>query len=198
MASTELCHAIIYLLQAGANYFGTIGLMKRMEGATSGQLALAHTDPHCSALLERALAANAKLFAPLVAFQADRAIECGWPVVFGLSSIGMKTRKLRRFLRTVAYEDPDGAWKLWDSLELDLQGIAIRLRAGHGEGDNQPRTRGRNPRCDPEKDRQLAEEWASDRAAGVSKKDFARAKHISLKELNRVLNRHAKRTRPRK
>ncbi len=67
----------------------------------------------------------------------------------------------------------------------------------HTEGEG-IRPRGRARKTDWNRDAKIAAEWEKARDAGVSKKEFAREKSLTTKELNRTLNRHAKRVNARK
>jgi hypothetical protein len=71
--------------------------------------------------------------------------------------------------------------------------IAKGTKAGGDAGK-----RGRRSHCDRQKDREIADGWVRARDAGTRKKDYAHDQKLSLKELNRILNRHAKRMRARK
>jgi hypothetical protein len=53
--------------------------------------------------------------------------ELGTPLVHCLESQGIDTRELRRFHHTVYGGDLDKASSLWEELQLDLEGIALRL-----------------------------------------------------------------------
>jgi hypothetical protein len=53
--------------------------------------------------------------------------------------------------------------------------------------------RGRKSRCDPGKDQEIADGWQRAKGAGIPKKEYARGVNLPLRELNRILNRHAKR-----
>jgi len=65
--------------------------------------------------------------------------------------------------------------------------------AGQREGGEEPRKRGRKSRCDWRKDQEVAEGWERAKGAGIPKKQCACGQKLSLKQLNRILNRHAKR-----
>ncbi len=58
--------------------------------------------------------------------------------------------------------------------------------------------RGRKSGYDSMRDKEISAAWLRAKGAGVSKKEFARDENLSLTELNRILNRHAKRLRARK
>jgi hypothetical protein len=68
-----------------------------------------------------------------------------------------------------------------------------QARAGGAEGA--AGKRGRKSRCDPQKDREIADGWQRARDARTPKKDYARDLKLSLKELRRILDRHARRVR---
>jgi hypothetical protein len=72
--------------------------------------------------------------------------------------------------------------------------VAPRVGDGTGraEGSSGSGTRGRKQRYNPAEARETAEAWQRARDAGTTKKEFARDNSLSLKELNRILNRHAK------
>jgi hypothetical protein len=70
-----------------------------------------------------------------------------------------------------------------------------RNQDGLGESDPvEPRPKRGRKRCfDWKKDGEVVEGWELAKIAGVPKKDHARDLKLSVKQLNRILNRHAKR-----
>jgi hypothetical protein len=88
-------------------------------------------------------------------------------------------RKVRKFLRRAyASHNQDGE--------------------SQGEEGERPGTPGRKRRYDWKKDEEIADGWQRARGAGTPKKQYARDQDLSFRELNRILNRHAKRKRARK
>jgi hypothetical protein len=86
--------------------------------------------------------------------------------------------------------------KLFKRVQAEIQERTPPPPEGErAEGTGQPGNPGRKRRCDWQKDQAIAEAWQRARDAGTTKKDFAHDKSLSLKELNRLLNRHAKRPR---
>jgi hypothetical protein len=77
---------------------------------------------------------------------------------------------------------------------------ACRDQSGPGQcdGGKQPSKRSRKSRFDWQRDQEIADSWKRAKDAGIKKKVFSRDKGLSLRDLNRILNRHAKRNRPRK
>ncbi len=61
------------------------------------------------------------------------------------------------------------------------------------EGDSPSSHRGRRSRYDATNDQEIALEWERARGAKVPKKQFAKGKHLSFKELNKILTRVRKR-----
>jgi hypothetical protein len=61
-------------------------------------------------------------------------------------------------------------------------------------GQNGKAKRGRKATTNPEQDKEIADAWERARGNGVQKKDFAKGQKRSFRELNRILNRHAKRS----
>jgi hypothetical protein len=73
-----------------------------------------------------------------------------------------------------------------------LQGRAERAEES---GQRRCKPRGRKRRFDSQRDQETAQAWQRARDAGTTKKEFARDKSLSLKGLDRILNRHAARAR---
>jgi hypothetical protein len=59
--------------------------------------------------------------------------------------------------------------------------------------EGQPKKRGRRRTSEPRKDQEIAERWERAKFAGITKKQYADDQKLSLRELNRILNRQAKR-----
>jgi hypothetical protein len=110
-----------------------------------------------------------------------------WRIVTGdLAENRGEALKLLAFLETVltqlSSEPPKGTGAAGD------QG-----GAGQGGGGEQPGKRGRKSRCNRQKDREIADDWKRAKGAGTAKKQYASDNNLSLRDLNRILNRHAKR-----
>jgi hypothetical protein len=59
--------------------------------------------------------------------------------------------------------------------------------------EGQRKKRGRRRSSEPRKDQEIADTWESAKSAGTTKQQYAHDQKLSLRELNRILNRHAKR-----
>jgi hypothetical protein len=81
------------------------------------------------------------------------------------------------------------AESLWQEFPEEVQEIVGAL--SKAIAGTSKRRRGRKSHCALQ-DREMAADWKRARGAGVLKKDFARGRKLSLRELNRILNRHAK------
>jgi hypothetical protein len=69
---------------------------------------------------------------------------------------------------------------------------------GQREANEQRCKRGRRPRYNWQEDGRIVTDWIRAKGTGVQKKQFARDKKLTIRDLNRILNRHAKRNRARK
>jgi hypothetical protein len=85
----------------------------------------------------------------------------------------------------VSYDTAErAARKAWEWLET--------CKVGAGNGKRTGR-RGRTLTTDPEEDEAVADAWNRARSEGIAKKDFAKDSKLSIRELDRILNRTAKR-----
>jgi hypothetical protein len=88
--------------------------------------------------------------------------------------------------------------RTWRNELLALRDLAALNsdRGGVGQSDEygQPGKGRRKSRFDWENDKKIAEDWQQAKSAGTKKKEFAKDKKLKMIQLNRILNRHAKRT----
>jgi hypothetical protein len=99
--------------------------------------------------------------------------------------------------------------RLTDALQRKIPDAIVSGKTEQAEGTGAPRDqngegqaaegattkRGRKSHCDRQKDREIADGWVRAKGAGTRKKDYARDRKVSLKDLNRILDRHARRVR---
>ncbi len=129
----------------------------------------------------------------------DAMRDDGQQLAQDLVSAGYDPETVLRFLYCI---DRNGGGartvkRRWPQAKVTLQTLALQLQTGRSElasdgrteEGNHPRTRGRKWRYDPQMDRDMAEAWQRASNNGTCKKDFAKDKKMSVKDLNRLLNR---------